>query len=96
MKDKILRTDITSAVEAIAKALRAYSGEKQPLFCDISISTRRNENEYDQYEVYVTAMGADVQDYVLDYGAKIYYRDDVFGCEEILKTVSTFGEEDKE
>lgn len=95
MKDKVLKTDITSHVEAIAKALRAYVGEDQPLCCEISITTRRKNNAFDQYEVCVFAPDADYNDFVMEHEAKIYYADDEFGCECIVKTETTGDEEDE-
>lgn len=95
MKDKVLKTEITSHVEAIAKALRAYGGEGQPLCCDLFISTRRKDNAYDQYEVCVFAPETAYSDFVMNHSAKIYYADDDFGCECVLKTETTGDEEDE-
>lgn len=95
MKDKVLKTEITSHVEAIAKALRAYGGECQPLCLELSINTRRKDNAFDQYELCVFAPGADYNDFVIETGAKIYYADDEFGCECIVKT-ETIGDEEDE
>lgn len=46
MKDKVLESEITKSVEKIAKSLRFYS--KLPIFCNISISTR-DEDDQDFY-----------------------------------------------
>ena len=54
MKDKVLRTAVTSAVESITQALHSYSDK--PIFCQILIGTRdedmkENPDEYDVYHV---------------------------------------------
>lgn len=46
MKDKVLQAQITESVENIAKSLRFYS--KLPIFCNISILTR-DEDDLDFY-----------------------------------------------
>lgn len=46
MKDKVLEAQITESVENITKSLRFYS--KSPVFCNISISTR-DEDDQDFY-----------------------------------------------
>ena len=95
MKDKVLKTEITSHVEAIARALRNYAGTDQQLCLDLFIQTRRNVNGCDQYEVCVFCPDEGGVDYVMETEARIFYKDDEFGCEGIYKT-ETIGDEEDE
>lgn len=95
MKDKVLKTEITSHVEAIARALRNYVGTDQRLCLGLAITTRMNNNEFDQYEVCVFDPGRENDELVFQKGAKIFYKDDEFGCEGIYKT-ETIGDEEDE
>lgn len=49
MKDKVLHTVVTSAVESITQALHSYSDK--PIFCQILIGTR-DENMKENPDVY--------------------------------------------
>ena len=84
MKDKILRTQLVKACEDIAKALRSYTGENQPLYCDITIATRKYADMHDKIDIFVSAPGC--RDYVVDYSEKVIYTFDNRHGELILKT----------
>ena len=105
MKDKVLRANLTHAVETFCKELRAHS--KDSLVCQITIITKASgvaaENEYDPlpdwYKVRVVPTEAiDQDDSIIDESAKIFYGHDHYGNEGILKVVpyKEPPEEDKE
>lgn len=57
MKDKLLKTDITKAVESLAKALRDYSGE--PMYLRLTIFSRdtsmtKDGKVPDYYDVHIS------------------------------------------
>ena len=91
MKDKVLRTAVTSAAEAIAQALHSYSD--MPIFCQILIGTR-DENMKENPDVYHVKV-----QYAFDRGdipimkadAKVTYSID-HGC-ELIRRVEPIGEE---
>lgn len=94
MKDKVLRANLTHAVETFCKELRAHS--KDSLVCQITIITKASgvaaENEYDPlpdwYKVRVVPTeGIDQDDSIIDESAKIFYGHDHYGNEGILKVV---------
>ena len=94
MKDKVLRANLTHAVETFCKELRAHS--KDSLVCQITIITKASgvaaENEYDPlpdwYKVRVVPTeGIDQDDSIIDESAKIFYGHDYYGNEGILKVV---------
>ena len=94
MKDKILKANLTHAVETFCKELRAHS--KDSLVCQITIITKASgvaaENEYDPlpdwYKVRVVPTeGIDQDDSIIDESAKIFYGHDHYSNEGILKVV---------
>lgn len=94
MKDKVLRSNLTHAVESFAKELRAYS--KDSMVCQITIITKASgvekENDLspfpDWYKVRVVPTEAvDQDDSIIDESAKIFYGHDHYGNEGILKVV---------
>ena len=94
MKDKVLRANLTHAVETFAKELRAHS--KDSLVCQITIITKstgvEQEGEFkplpDWYQVRVVPTEAvDQYDSIIDEAAKIFYGYDHYGNEGILKIV---------
>ena len=94
MKDKVLRSNLTHAVETFAKELRAYS--KDSLVCQITIITKstgvEQEGEFkplpDWYQVRVVPTEAvDQYDSIIDESSKIFYGYDHYGNEGILKVV---------
>ena len=100
MKDKVLKSNLTHAVESFAKELRAYS--KDSLVCQITIITKstgvEQEGEFkpfpDWYKVRVVPTEAvDQYDSIIDESAKIFYGYDHYGNEGILQVVPY--EEDK-
>lgn len=102
MKDKVLKSNLTHAVEHFAKELRAYS--KDSLVCQITIITKSTGVEQevglnpkpapDWYKVRVVPTEAvDQYDSIVDESAKIFYGYDHYGNEGILQVVPY--EEDK-
>ena len=94
MKDKVLRANLTHAVETFCKELRAHS--KDSLVCQITIITKASgvtaEDESDPlpdwYKVRVVPTEAiDQDDSIIDESAKIFYGHDHYGNEGILKVV---------
>ena len=94
MKDKVLRANLTHAVETFCKELRAHS--KDSLVCQITIITKASgvaaENEYDPLPDWYKARvvpteGIDQDDSIIDESAKIFYGHDHYGNEGILKVV---------
>ena len=94
MKDKVLRANLTHAVETFCKELRAHS--KDSLVCQITIITKASgvaaENEYDPlpdwFKVRVVPTEAvDQDDSIIDESAKLFYGHDHYGNEGILKVV---------
>ena len=94
MKDKVLKSNLTHAVEGFAKELRAYS--KDSLVCQITIITKstgvEQEGDFkplpDWYQVRVVPTEAvDQYDSIIDESSKIFYGYDHYGNEGILKVV---------
>lgn len=94
MKDKVLRANLTHAIETFAKELRAHS--KDSLVCQITIITKstgvEQEGDFkplpDWYQVRVVPTEAvDQYDSIIDESAKIFYGYDHYGNEGILKVV---------
>ena len=83
MKDKILETVITRCAETIARALRAYSGER--LGCRIYIETRVKDHEGgDCYGIKVRYKPS--QTVAIDVNNVIQYEDQEDGTELIRRT----------
>ena len=103
MKDKVLKSNLTHAVESFAKELRAYS--KDSLVCQITIITKstgvEQEGDFkplpDWYKVRVVPTEAvDQYDSIIDESAKILYDYDYFGNEGIVQVVPYRNEESEE
>lgn len=101
MKDKVLETQITEAVEKIAKSLRFYA--KEPIFCRIRIATRtgnplkKNEPITDYYHITISyANEEDRGDIpIFDRTAQVeYVIDDK--AHELIRRVTVLGEEGEE
>lgn len=103
MKDKVLHSAVTEAVEKLTRALRNYTDE--PMNCFISIFTRddtmRSDGEPDTipdcYNVTVRSAGVEIgSDPTLRMVCKLYYSDDEFGQESIRTVIQCHdeGEED--
>lgn len=100
MKDKVLRANLTHAVETFCKELRAYSADS--MVCNITIITKASgvaaDAECDPllfrplpdwYKVRVVPTEAvDQDDSIIDESAKIFYGHDHYGNEGILKVVT--------
>ena len=95
MKDKVLRANLTHAVETFYKELRAYSADS--MVCNITIITKASgvaaDDECDPlpdwYKVRVVPTEAvDQDDSIIDESAKIFYGHDHYGNEGILKVVT--------
>ena len=95
MKDKVLRANLTHAVETFAKELRAYSADS--MVCNITIITKASgvaadaerDPLPDWYKVRVVPTEAvDQDDSIIDESAKIFYGHDHYGNEGILKVVT--------
>ena len=95
MKDQILKTNVTRAVESICKALRAHSGDS--LVCTVTIISRcsgasKEEDENNLPDWYKTRVvpteAIDQDDSIIDESAKIFYGHDHYGNEGILKVVT--------
>ena len=92
MKDKILKTEISSACERIARALRQYSNE--PMDCEIYIRTRDSEpiQDSDFYSMTVSFGGENAENIdIIKQGARVTYLFDRFEGENIKKTEIVFG-----
>ena len=103
MKDKVLKANVTRAVEALCHELRAYTGES--LTCTLTIITRakgaempniKPENVPDWYKANIVHTNAvDQDDFLLDEAARVFYGPDDFGDECITLVVPyKEGEED--
>ena len=93
MKDKVLRTAVTSAAETIAQALHSYSDKS--IFCQILIGTR-DENMKENPDVYhVKVQYSHAYDRgeipIMTADAKVTYSID-HGC-ELIRRVEPIGEE---
>ena len=83
MKDKILKAEIMTACEHIARALRAYTGE--PLGCSAYIETRKVGEDCDEVAVEVH-WNTDTEDgEVFSKRARIYYSFDKREGEQIRR-----------
>lgn len=93
MKDKIILTDILTASEKIARAMRAYSGES--LACDVFIETREKDPHEGTDVVTVRLMynSEDEHGEIFGAGWRISYTFDNHEGELIKDTVRIFGEE---
>ena len=94
MKDKVLKSNLTHAVESFCKELRAYS--RDSLVCQITIITKASGVEPDDecdplpdwIKVRVVPTEAvDQDDSIVDESSKIFYGHDSYGNEGILKVV---------
>lgn len=93
MKDKVLRANVTNAVEKLCHELRAYTGES--LVMNLTIITKAKgaatpliKGEPDWYKTYITYTDAvDKDDGLLDESARIFYGPDDFGAESIVLVV---------
>lgn len=94
MKDKVLKSNLTHALESFAKELRAYSADS--MVCNITIITKASgvvadaecDPLPDWYKVRVVPTEAvDQYDSIIDESAKIFYCHDHYGNEGILKVV---------
>ena len=101
MKDQILKTNVTRAVESICKALRAHSGDS--LVCTVTIISRcsgasKEEDENNLPDWYktreVSTEAIDQDDSIINQSALIRYGPDEFGNEGIIK-VQPYEEEEK-
>lgn len=90
MKNKILETEISSACETIARALRAYSAEPVKLFLDIKTRETIPEVGTDFYSFEVYDLHGRI---LLDLGQRIAYcwDDDNGGMEVIRETYRCYG-----
>lgn len=95
MKDKVLKANVTRAVEALCHELRAYTGES--LTCTLTIITRAKGAEMpnikpdsvpDWYKANIVHTNAvDKDDFLLDEAARVFYGPDDFGDECIALVV---------
>lgn len=100
MKDNILKTNVTQAVESLCKALRAYTSES--LVCTVTIISKSTLDPKsdegvlpDWYKVRVVHTEAvDQDDSIINQSARIYYGPDEYGTEGIIKVLPY--EEDEE
>lgn len=102
MKDKVLYGEVMKAAENLARALRAYTGE--PMNCILSIFTRDQDVRTpddpqgipDYYSVLIRSAECEhYDDSTLKAVRKIYYCDDDFGNEKIMKVVPYHEREDE-
>jgi len=100
MKDKVLYGEVMKAAENLARALRAYTGE--PMNCILSIFTRDQnvrtpgdpQGIPDYYSVLIRSAECEhYDDSTLKAVRKIYYCDDDFGNEKIMKVVPYYERE---
>ena len=83
MKDKILETVITKCAETIARALRAYSGER--VACRIYVETRVKDHDGgDCYGIKVRYKPSNIV--ALDINNEIQYQTQKDGTELIRRT----------
>lgn len=101
MKDQILKTNVTRAVESICKALRAHSGDS--LVCTVTIISRcsgasKEEDENNLPDWYQTRVvpteAVDQDDSIINQSALIHYGPDEFGNEGIIK-IQPYNEEEE-
>lgn len=102
MKDKILKANVTKAVESLCHELRAYTGES--LTCTLTIITRakgavmpniKPDSVPDWYKANIVHTEAvDHEDFVLDETARVFYGPDDFG-DECIVMIAPY-KEDKE
>lgn len=91
MKDKVLKANVTTAIEKLCHELRAYTGDS--LTCTVTIITRakgaawegiKPEGVPDWYKANVVyTESEDKDDSILDDSARIFYGPDDFGDEAI-------------
>lgn len=100
MKDKVLYGEVMKAAENLARALRSYTGE--PMNCILSIFTRDQnvrtpgdpQGIPDYYSVLIRSAECEhYDDSTLKAVRKIYYCDDDFGNEKIMKVVPYYERE---
>lgn len=93
MKDKVLRANVTNAVEKLCHELRAYSGES--MTCTFTIITRakgattpliKGTPDWFKANIQYTDV-VDQDDSLLDESARIFYGPDDFGAEGIVLVV---------
>ena len=101
MKDQILKTNVTRAVESICKALRTHSGDS--LVCTVTIISRcsgasKEEDENNLPDWYKTRVvpteAIDQDDSIINQSALIHYGPDEFGNEGIIK-IQPYNEEEE-
>ena len=101
MKDNILKTNVTRAVESICKALRAHSGDS--LVCTVTIISRcsgasKEEDENNLPDWYKTRVvpteAIDQDDSIINQSALIHYGPYEFGNEGIIK-IQPYNEEEE-
>lgn len=102
MKDKVLKANVTKAVEALCHELRAYTGDS--LTCTVTIITRakgaakadvKPNTVPDWYKANIVYTDAvDKEDALLDETARVFYGPDDFGDECIVLVMPY--KEDKE
>ena len=91
MKDKLLQTEIMTASENIAKAMRSYTGKS--MACEIFIETRETkpEDDTDFVAIKCTWNSEDEDGTIFDKGERIYYSFTDREGYQIRKTVPVFG-----
>lgn len=92
MKDKILKTEISTACERIARALRQYSNE--PMTCEIFVVTRDSEpiQDSDFYSMEISFGGENAENVdIIKQGARVTYLFDRFEGEKIRNTEIVYG-----
>ena len=92
MKDKVIKSNVTAAIEKLCHELRAYTGDS--LTCTVTIITRakgaswnglKPEGTPDWYKANIIYTEAtDHDDSILDESARIFYGPDDFGEESIV------------
>ncbi|MBR3279922.1 MAG: hypothetical protein IKG01_13635 [Lachnospiraceae bacterium] len=87
MKYKLLETELMTAAENIAKALRTYTGE--PLACDVFVESREKAGS-DFVAITVSYNSEDEHGQVINKGERIIYSFNDFEGDAILKTVPVF------
>lgn len=93
MKDKVLRANVTNAVEKLCHEMRAYSGESMVM--NLTIITRAKgaatpliKGVPDWFKANIQYTEAvDKDDSLLDESARIFYGPDDFGAEGIVLVV---------
>lgn len=104
MKDKVIKSNVTAAVEKLCHELRAYSGKS--LVMNLTIITRakgaawnglKPEGTPDWYKANIVYTEAtDHDDNILDESARIFYGPDDFGEESIVLVMPYKAEEGDE